>query len=134
MEGNKITDEEFQEIRVRLLVDSSRDSDLRNLDLTVQLLKAIEAEFIRRNNKGTCYGPRAFENWLTEHLMARNKRPLILLAELEQDGTPILKKIAEIVMKKRYGIDEANKHLRRNNVISWLALLVGIISLIKSFI
>lgn len=66
--------------------------------------------------------------------MARNKRPLILLAELEQDGTSILKKIAKIVMKQRYGIDEANEHLRHNNIISWLALLVGIISLIRSFI
>lgn len=62
MEDNKITDEEFQEIQVRLLVDSCRDSDLRNLDLTVPLLKAMEAEFIRRNNAGTCYRPRAFEN------------------------------------------------------------------------
>jgi len=127
MDEKHISDDEFQQLNLRLLVDACRDNDLRNIDLTVPLLKAIEAEFIRRNEAGTCYGPRAFEKWLKEHLLARNKRSHVLLAELEQDGTPVLQKIAKIVLRERYGEDESAEISRQAVWISKWALAASII-------
>jgi hypothetical protein len=126
MEGKPISDDEFDVLQVRLLVDACRDNDLRNFDLSVTLLKAMEAEFARRNDAGTCYGPRAFEKWLREHLLARNKRAHVLLAELEQDGTPVLKKMAKVVLRERYGEDESIELSRQAVKISKYALAVSV--------
>jgi len=124
---NPISDEEFEHLQINLLVDSTANNDLRNLDLTVSILKAMELEFVRRNNAGVCYGPLAFEKWLTEHLLARNKRPHLILVELVTDGSPILQKIAKNVLSQRYGETESNEISLKALRISKWALIVSII-------
>ena len=126
VEGKPIPDDELNELQIRMLVDACRDNDLRNLDLSVSLLKAMEAEFSRRNDAGTIYGPRAFEKWLKEHLLARNKRAHVILAELEQAGTQVLKKIAKVVLRERYGEDESVELARKAVRISKYALVVSV--------
>jgi len=125
MENEKISQEEWDAVSVNLLVSMIGKEDCRNIDLNIQTLKAIEEAFEKKNAEGVMYGPRAFEEWLKLHLLNRNKRPLVLLAELAEDGSPSMKRLAKVVLKERYGIDETVEIARRAMYISLAAMAVS---------
>lgn len=51
---------------------------------------------------------------------------MVLLAELEQDGTPVLKKIAKVVLKQRYDVDESAENSQKALVISKWAIAASV--------
>ena len=125
MENKPISQEEWDSLAVNLIVSEIGKNDCRNIDLNLTTLKAIEIAFEKKNAEGVMYGPRAFEEWLKQHLLNRNKRPLVLLAELAEDGSPAMKRLAKVVMKERYGMDDSVEIARRAMCISLAALAVS---------
>lgn len=107
MENKPISQEEWDSLAVNLIISEIGKNDCRNIDLNLTTLKAIEIAFEKKNAEGVMYGPRAFEEWLKQHLLNRNKRPLLLLAELAEDGSPAMQRLAKVVLKERYGMDES---------------------------
>ena len=127
MENKPISQEEWDAVSFNLLVSMIGKDDCRNIDLNIQTLKGIEAAFEKKNAEGVMYGPRAFEEWLKQHLLNRNKRPLVLLAELAEDGSPAMKRLAKVVLKERYGMDESVEIARRAMYISLAAMAVSVV-------
>jgi hypothetical protein len=125
MENKPISQEEWDSLAVNLIVSEIGKNDCRNIDLNLTTLKAIEIAFEKKNSEGVMYGPRAFEEWLKQHLLNRNKRPLVLLAELAEDGSPAMKRLAKVVLKERYGMDETVEIARRAMYISLAAMAVS---------
>jgi hypothetical protein len=125
MENKPISQEEWDSLAVNLIVSEIGKNDCRNIDLNLTTLKAIETAFEKKNSEGVMYGPRAFEEWLKQHLLNRNKRPLVLLAELAEDGSPAMKRLAKVVLKERYGMDETVEIARRAMYISLAAMAVS---------
>jgi hypothetical protein len=113
MENKPISQEEWDSLAVNLIISEIGKNDFRNIDLSLTTLKAIEIAFEKKNAEGVMYGPRAFEEWLKQHLLNRNKRTLIVLAELAEEGSPVLKRIAKAVMKERYKVDESTEIARK---------------------
>ena len=127
MENKPISQEEWDAVSVNLLVSMIGKDDCRNTDLDIQTLKRIEEAFEKKNAEGVMYGPRAFEEWLKQHLLNRNKRPLVLLAELAEDGSPAMKRLAKVVLNERYGMDESVEIARRAMYISLAAMGVSVV-------
>lgn len=127
MENKPIAQEEWDAVSVNLLVSMIGKDDCRNTDLDIQTLKRIEEAFEKKNAEGVMYGPRAFEEWLKQHLLNRNKRPLVLLAELAEDGSPAMKRLAKVVLNERYGMDESVEIARRAMYISLAAMGVSVV-------
>lgn len=127
MENKPISQEEWDSLAVNLIVSEIGKNDCRNIDLNLTTLKAIEIAFEKKNAEGVMYGPRAFEEWLKQHLLNRNKRPLVILAELAEDGSPAMKRLAKVVLKERYGMDESVEIARRAMYISLAAMGVSVV-------
>ena len=127
MENKPISPEEWDSIAVNLIISEIGKNDCRNIDLNLTTLMAIEIAFEKKNAEGVMYGPRAFEEWLKQHLLNRNKRPLVLLAELAEDGSPAMKRLAKVVLKERYGMDESVEIARRAMYISLAAMAVSVV-------
>jgi len=127
MENKPISQEEWDSIAVNLIISEIGKNDCRNIDLNLTTLKAIEIAFEKKNAEGVMYGPRAFEEWLKQHLLNRNKRPLVILAELAEDGSPAMKRLAKVVLKERYGMDESVEIARRAMYISLAAMAVSVV-------
>jgi hypothetical protein len=125
MENKPISQEESDSLAVNLIVSEIGKNDCRNIDLNLTTLKAVEIAFEKKNAEGVMYGPRAFEEWLKQHLFNRNKRPLVVLAELTEDGSPAMKRLAKVVLKERYGMDETVEIARRAMYISLAAMAVS---------
>lgn len=125
MENKPISQEEWDSLAVNLIVSEIGKNDCRNIDLNLTTLKAIEIAFEKKNAEGVMYGPRAFEEWLKQHLLNRNKRALVVLAELAEDGSPAMKRLAKVVLKERYGMDEIVEIARRAMYISLAAMAVS---------
>ena len=127
MENKPISQEEWDSLAVNLIVSEIGKNDCRNIDLNLTTLKAIEIVFEKKNAEGVMYGPRAFEEWLKQHLLNRNKRPLLLLAELAEDGSPAMQRLAKVVLKERYGMDESVEIARRAMYISLAAMAMSVV-------
>lgn len=127
MENKPISQEEWDSLAVNLIVSEIGKNDCRNIDLNLTTLKAIEIAFEKKNADGVMYGPRAFEEWLKQHLLNRNKRPLVLLAELAEDGSPAVQRLAKVVLKERYGMDESVEIARRAMYISLAAMAMSVV-------
>lgn len=127
MENKPISQDEWDSLAVNLIVSEIGKNDCRNIDLNLTTLKAIEIAFEKKNAEGVMYGPRAFEEWLKQHLLNRNKRPLVILAELAEDGSPAMKRLAKVVLKERYGMDESVEIARRAMYISLAAMAVSVV-------
>ena len=127
MENKPISQEEWDSIAVNLIISEIGKNDCRNIDLNLTTLMAIEIAFEKKNAEGVMYGPRAFEEWLKQHLLNRNKRPLVLLAELAEDGSPAMKRLAKVVLKERYGMDESVEIARRAMYISLAAMAASVV-------
>ena len=127
MENKPISQEEWDSLAVNLIVSEIGKNDCRNIDLNLTTLKAIEIAFEKKNAEGVMYGPGAFEEWLKQHLLNRNKRPLVILAELAEDGSPAMKRLAKVVLKERYGMDESVEIARRAMYISLAAMAVSVV-------
>lgn len=127
MENKPISQEEWDSLAVNLIVSEIGKNDCRNIDLNLTTLKAIEIAFEKKNAEGVMYGPRTFEEWLKQHLLNRNKRPLVLLAELAEDGSPAMQRLAKVVLKERYGIDESVEIARRAMYISLAAMAMSVV-------
>ncbi len=127
MENKPISQEEWDGIAVDLIISEIGKNDCRNVDLNLTTLKAIETAFEKRSAEGVMYGPRAFEEWLRLHLLNRNKRSLVVLAELAEEGSPVLKRIAKAVMKERYKIDESTEIARKSIQVAYGSLGISAI-------
>ena len=127
MENKPISQEEWDSLTVNLIVSEIGKNDYRNIDLNLITLKAIEIAFEKKNAEGVMYGPRAFEEWLKQHLFNRNKRPLVVLAELSEEGSPVLKRIAKAVMKERYKINESTDIARKSMYVAYASLCISAI-------
>lgn len=127
MENKPISQEEWDSLAVNLIISEIGKNDCRNIDLNLTTLKAIEIAFEKKNAEGVMYGPRAFEEWLKQHLLNRNKRPLLLLAELAEDGSPAMQRLAKVVLKERYGMDESVEIARRAMYISLAAMAMSVV-------
>ena len=127
MENKPISQEEWDSLAVNLILSEIGKNDCKNIDLNLTTLKAIEIAFEKKNAEGVMYGPRAFEEWLKQHLLNRNKRPLLLLAELAEDGSPAMQRLAKVVLKERYGMDESVEIARRAMYISLAAMAMSVV-------
>lgn len=127
MEKKPISQEEWDSLAVNLILSEIGKNDCKNIDLNLTTLKAIEIAFEKKNAEGVMYGPRAFEEWLKQHLLNRNKRPLLLLAELAEDGSPAMQRLAKVVLKERYGMDESVEIARRAMYISLAAMAMSVV-------
>ena len=127
MENKPISQEEWDSLAVNLILSEIGKNDCKYIDLNLTTLKAIEIAFEKKNAEGVMYGPRAFEEWLKQHLLNRNKRPLLLLAELAEDGSPAMQRLAKVVLKERYGMDESVEIARRAMYISLAAMAMSVV-------
>ena len=127
MENKPISQEEWDSLAVNLILSEIGKNDCKNIDLNLTTLKAIEIAFEKTTAEGVMYGPRAFEEWLKQHLLNRNKRPLLLLAELAEDGSPAMQRLAKVVLKERYGMDESVEIARRAMYISLAAMAMSVV-------